>query len=104
MTIKPVLKTIRIGSVDVIVWGVITERFDVDVSGLSPTVWVESPAGVPTSPAAPDFTEHPSPPVIRVGVKHTATLPGVGWWRYYARVTDSPESEVLLLGGFEVIP
>ena len=101
--IKPPLKTIRVGSTDVFVWGRITEENGVDLSGLTPTVWTVSPAGVASAPAAPALTEHPSPAVIRCGITHTATLDGVGWWQYYARVDDSPESEVLLLGGFQVI-
>jgi|ERR1044072_565348 hypothetical protein len=102
MTIRPRLKTIRIGSTDVYVWGRLTEDTGADVSGLTPELRTVSPAGVVSSWAAPAVTEHPSVSVIRCAIQHDATE--VGWWRLEARVTDSPEIEVLLLGGFEVVP
>ena len=102
MSLKPRLRTIRVGSTGVYVWGNITENTGEDVTALSPQVRTESPAGVVSTWAAPAVTEHPTPGRIRVAIQHTATEPG--WWRLEAKVSDNPEVEVLLLGGFEVIP
>ena len=109
MSLKPRLRTIRVGSTGVYVWGNITENTGEDVSGLTPQLRTESPAGVVSTWAAPAVTEHlhvpaqnPVANVIRCAIQHTATEPG--WWRLEAKVSDNPEVEVLLLGGFEVIP
>jgi hypothetical protein len=102
MSLKPLLRTIRVGSTGVYVWGRITESTGEDVSGLTPQVRTVSPAGVVSSWAAPVLNEHPSLSVIRCAIQHDAVE--VGWWRFEAKVTDNPEVEVLLLGGFEVIP
>ena len=102
MSLKPRLRTIRVGSTGVYVWGNITENTGEDVSALTPQLRTESPSGVVSTWAAPAVTQHPSTSRIRVAIQHDAVEPG--WWRLEAKVTDNPESEVLLLGGFEVIP
>ena len=102
MSLKPQLRTIRVGSTGVYVWGRITESTGEDVSALTPQLRTVSPAGVVSTWAVPVLTEHPSVNVIRCAIQHTAAE--VGWWRFEAKVTDNPEVEVLLLGGFEVIP
>ena len=74
MSLKPQLRTIRVGSTGVYVWGRITESTGEDVSALTPQLRTVSPAGVVSTWAAPVLTEHPSVSVIPVSYTHL-TLP-----------------------------
>lgn len=94
-------RTLRVGDT-AYVWARITERTGADVSTLTPDLRTVSPAGVVSSWAAANPTEHPSLAVIRVGLLHTAAE--VGDWQLEARLIDSPETEVLDLGWFRVVP
>jgi hypothetical protein len=99
--IEPNTRTLRVGST-AYVWARLTEKTGADVSALTPDLRTVSPAGVISAWAAANPVEHPSLDVIRAGLLHVAAE--VGWWDLEARLVDNPETEIVSLGGFRVVP
>jgi hypothetical protein len=102
--IESQVREIRVGSVDVYVWGRITEKNGEDVSAVTPEVRTVSPDGLVGDWVAADSVQHPTPDVIRVGMQVTPLTADVGWWEYEAKVVDAPETEIVAMGGFLVVP
>lgn len=99
--IEPKVRRIKAGSTDIYVWVRIVEETGADVSTLTPDLRTVSPAGVVSAWAPAVLTEHPSLDVIRCALQHDAVE--VGYWQVDARLTDSPEVEIVDVGGFSVV-
>jgi hypothetical protein len=96
-------RTLEVGTTG-LVWAVVTDRAGQDMTGLGVELRATDPDGVAGTWVAPDDTGGtPETGVVRAAYEHTATAPGVGWWKLQMKLTNGTLVEVVTAGVFQVV-